>query len=107
MKNLLSILSPKLPFVQRWMPAVAVAAVILAAFTKGMPISILWLVVFIAYGRFLYFFQQTDGKRRRKPESTGRALLFCRLHRHHRRIKRAFFASWAGASNSAKIWKNC
>ena len=55
-----SILST-MPFVQRWMPAVAVAAIILSAFTKSETISILWLIGLIAYGLLLNFFcKQTE-----------------------------------------------
>ena len=65
MKTLRSILSAKMPLVQRWMPAVAVAAIILSAFTKWMsewmPISFLSVVAFVANKLLLYFFnKQTE-----------------------------------------------
>ena len=61
MTKLRSILSTKMPLVQRWMPAVAVAAIILSAFTKSETISIFWLIGLIAYGCLLNFFcKQTE-----------------------------------------------
>lgn len=50
-----------MPLVQKWMPAVAVAAIILSAFTKSETISILWLIGLIAYGLLLnYSNKQTE-----------------------------------------------
>ncbi len=61
MTKLRSILSAKMPLVQKWMPAVAVAAIILSAFTKSETISIFWLIGLIAYGFLLNFFcKQTE-----------------------------------------------
>lgn len=56
MKTLRSTLSAKMPLVQGWMPAVAVAAIILSAFIKSETISILWLISLIVYGFLLNFF---------------------------------------------------
>lgn len=61
MKTLRSIVSAKMPLVQRWMPAIAFAAIILSAFTKSETISIFWLIGLIAYGFLLNFFcKQTE-----------------------------------------------